>query len=137
MPVFWLASEDHDLAEVDHVWLFNRDAHPAKISVANVVANGGPVGEVVIPDLPWDAVSGALRDLPFADEVMERLKAAYPPNVTFSGGFKGFLQDVLKDFGLLFLDPLKQSIRELARPFLSETAARVPELLGHLKGSRP
>lgn len=133
VPVFWLASEDHDLAEVDHVWLFNREAKPSKISVANSVANGGPVGDVIIPELPWQEIADALEGLPFADEIMERLKAAYLPNASFSSGFKAFLQDVLKEFGLLFLDPLKQPIRELARPFLSETVTRVPELLQALK----
>jgi uncharacterized protein YllA (UPF0747 family) len=24
VPVFWLASEDHDFAEVDHAWVFNE-----------------------------------------------------------------------------------------------------------------
>ncbi len=133
VPVFWLASEDHDLAEVDHVWLFNQDATPAKISVANTVANGGPVGDVVIDELPFDEIREALGGLPFADEVFERLRRAYAPQSSFSAGFKALLRDILKDFGLLFLDPLAPAIREMARPFLAETATRVPELLDGLK----
>src|SRR5690349_20107826 len=30
VPIFWLATEDHDLAEVDHAWVFNSEATPAK-----------------------------------------------------------------------------------------------------------
>ena len=45
VPIFWLATEDHDLAEVDHAWVFNQDATPAKVSLAGSVINGGPVGE--------------------------------------------------------------------------------------------
>jgi bacillithiol biosynthesis cysteine-adding enzyme BshC len=133
VPVFWLASEDHDLAEVDHAWLFDQNARPAKISVTNAVANGGPVGEVAIPELPWTEIAQALGDLPFASEVLDRLRNAYTPGATFTCGFKRFLQDTLKDFGLLFLDPLAPAIRSLAAPFLASTVERVPELLEALR----
>ncbi len=133
VPIFWLASEDHDLAEVDHVWLFNQDAKPAKISVANEVANGGPVGEVAIEETPLGDIREALGDLPFAEEVCQRLAEAYHPGATFTSGFRTLLQDVLGSLGLLFLDPLAPAIREIAQPFLAETADRVPELVEALK----
>ncbi|HEX4167867.1 MAG TPA: bacillithiol biosynthesis cysteine-adding enzyme BshC [Bryobacteraceae bacterium] len=133
VPVFWLASEDHDLAEVDHVWFFNQDAQPGKISLANAVTNGGPVGEVELSELPWPEIRESLGDLPFADETVERLRAAYPPGSTFTSGFKALLQDILREYGLLFLDPLDPAIREMARPFLANAAKRVPELTSALK----
>jgi bacillithiol synthase len=133
VPIFWLASEDHDLAEVDHVWLFDQDIKASRISVANEVTNGGPVGEVVLRDVPLAEIRGALGDLPFADEVFDRVKQAYSPGATFTCAFRSLLQDLLGSFGLLFLDPLATSIRKIARPFLAETAARLPELLEGLK----
>ncbi len=133
VPVFWLASEDHDLAEVDHVWLFDQEARPSKINLANELANGGPVGNVSIGGLSWEQVREALGELPFADETVQRLQAAYGPGATFSSGFKALLQDVLRGYGLLFLDPLAPAIREMASPFLAKTAKRVPELVEGLK----
>ncbi len=133
VPVFWLASEDHDLAEVDHAWLFDQDAKPAKISIANEVTNGGPVGEVVLSRMPFDGIREALGSLPFADEVVGRLRRAYSDGATFTSAFRTFLRDVLAGFGILFLDPLAPAIRRIAQPFLAETAARVPELLAGLK----
>ncbi|MDQ2710877.1 MAG: bacillithiol biosynthesis cysteine-adding enzyme BshC [Acidobacteriota bacterium] len=133
VPIFWLASEDHDLAEVDHAWLFDQNAKPTKISVTSAISNGGPVGEVVLDDLPFEEIRAALGELPFADDVMERLKEAYHPGVTFSCAFKTFLQGILQGLGLLFLDPLAPSIRGIARPFLAEAAQRVPELFDGLK----
>ncbi len=49
---FGWRTEDHDLAEVDHAWVFNEQATPAKISLANSVVNGGPVGDVVLNEIP-------------------------------------------------------------------------------------
>jgi len=53
VPVFWLATEDHDLAEVDHAWVFNQDATPSRVAVTSSVVNGGPVGDVKLNQLPW------------------------------------------------------------------------------------
>ncbi len=133
VPIFWLASEDHDLAEVDHAWLFDQNAKPTKISVTSAVSNGGPVGEVILDDLPFEEIRAALGELPFAEEVIERLKQAYHPAATFSCAFKTFLQELLQGLGLLFLDPLAPSIREIAKPFLAEAVHRIPELFDGLK----
>jgi bacillithiol biosynthesis cysteine-adding enzyme BshC len=129
VPIFWLATEDHDLAEVDHAWVFNHEAIPAKISIANTVVNGGPVGDVVLEEVPLDELRAGLGDLPFSDQVVERVKAAYYPGATLGSAFRKLLEDVLKDCGLLFLDPLAPAIRRLAAPLLSEAVERVPDLL--------
>jgi bacillithiol biosynthesis cysteine-adding enzyme BshC len=133
VPVFWAASEDHDLAEVDHVWVFDQDATPGKISLANAVSNGGPVGKVQLNEVPLGELRGALGALPFADEVVGKLGAWYRPGATFAGAFLGFLKELLQDFGILFVDPLQPDIREIAAPFLKETVERVPELTSGLR----
>ncbi|HEY7304344.1 MAG TPA: bacillithiol biosynthesis cysteine-adding enzyme BshC [Bryobacteraceae bacterium] len=133
VPVFWLATEDHDLAEIDHAWVFNQNAAPSRISVTNSVVNGGPVGDVTLNELPWAELADGLGDLPFAADVIGRLELAYRPGTTLGSAFRCFLQDVLRGCGLLYLDPLAPAIREIAAPFLADAAARVPELSGALR----
>ncbi len=133
VPVFWLATEDHDLAEVDHAWVFNQDAVPAKIAVTSSVVNGGPVGDVILNELPWAQLHDALGDLPFAIDVIRRLRSAYQPGVTFGHAFRRFLQDILSGCGLVYLDPLSPAIRQIAAPFLADAVTRLPELLPSLQ----
>src|SRR5579859_8022690 len=38
VPIFWLATEDHDVAEVNHTYVFGPDHRPIPLSVS---ANGG------------------------------------------------------------------------------------------------
>src|SRR5436305_9976118 len=45
VPMFWLATEDHDFAEVNHAWVFNRDHQPTKLEMRRSVT-GQPVGGV-------------------------------------------------------------------------------------------
>jgi bacillithiol biosynthesis cysteine-adding enzyme BshC len=133
VPVFWLATEDHDLAEVDHAWVFNEEATPTKISLAHSVVNGGPVGNVVPNEIPLAELRTALGALPYADEVMKGVAAAYHPGATLGSAFRALLAQTLKGLGLLFLDPLAAPIREVAAPFLSDAVQRVPELLAALR----
>ncbi|MGH9694711.1 MAG: bacillithiol biosynthesis cysteine-adding enzyme BshC, partial [Bryobacteraceae bacterium] len=132
VPIFWLATEDHDLAEVDHAWVFDREATPAKISIANTVVNGGPVGDVVLNEIPLADLRAALGDLPFADEAVEAVKAAYQPGKTLGAAFRDLIENILQGCGLLFLDPLDPAIRELGAPLLRDVVDRVPDLLDAL-----
>jgi bacillithiol biosynthesis cysteine-adding enzyme BshC len=133
VPIFWLATEDHDLAEVDHAWVFNQEATPAKISLASSLVTGGPVGEVVLNEIPLAELRAALSDLPFAEEVMKEVAAAYHSGATLGSAFRKLLEQTLKGLGLLFLDPMAAGVREVAAPFLSDAVQRVPELLTALR----
>jgi bacillithiol biosynthesis cysteine-adding enzyme BshC len=129
VPIFWLATEDHDLAEVDHAWVFDEKGKPARLSASSLVATGGPVGVTPLTDLPLNELRNALGDLPFADEVMAQVGAAYHNGATLGGAFSAFLKDLLSGFGLLFLDPLHPAIRKLSAPFLLNAAQEAPALV--------
>ncbi len=128
VPVFWLATEDHDLAEVDHTWIFDADATPTKVSVTSTVTNGGPVGAVRFGDIPVSELRQALGTLPYAEEVIQRIAQFYRPGATFGSAFRSFLQDILKDLGLLYLDPLDSDIRAVATPLLTTAVDAIAEL---------
>ena len=133
VAVFWLATEDHDLAEVDHVWVFDERATPRKIALTATSENGGPVGAVEFADDLSGPIADALGRLPFAEEVVAALGRSYRPGATLGGAFKGFLQDILKDLELLFLDPLEPAIRRIGVPFLQRAVDEVPSLLPALR----
>ncbi len=133
VPIFWLATEDHDLAEVDHAWMFNQEAIASKVSLAGSVVNGGPVGDVVLNEVPLAELRAVLGDLPFAEDVMKLVAASYQPGATLGSAFRKLLEQTLKGMGLLYLDPLAAPIREVAAPFLSEAVQRIPELLSALR----
>jgi len=128
VPVFWLATEDHDLAETDHCWLFGLDRRPHRVSARVAGLAGQPVGSLVLDSVPMDELKAVLEGLPYADEVVERVAAAYQPGRTMGEAFRLLLSDLLGGHGLLFLDPLDPQIREIAAPFLLDTFRRADEL---------
>jgi len=121
VPVFWLATEDHDFAEVDHAWVFGRSGEPHALRVS--APNGDkqrPVGPVTIAQPPIEELRALLADFPFADDVVHAVAQAYPAGVSMGQGFRSLLQTFLGKLGLLFLDPLDPSIRSIGAPFMSE-----------------
>ena len=132
VPVFWLATEDHDLAEVDHAWVFNRDAAPTKIALAPM-SNGVPVGTVVPREWPIADLEDALGDLPFAGDVIARIREAYRPGATLGAAFLALLRDLLRDLDLVFIDPLIPEVRQIAAPLLSDAVRNIPDLLAALR----
>jgi bacillithiol biosynthesis cysteine-adding enzyme BshC len=128
VPVFWLATEDHDLAEVDHAWIYTPRGEPRRVQAAADNA-GGPVGRAVMSDIPIAQLADALDGFVYADDVLNLVRCSYREGQTLGLGFFELLRDVLKDLDLLFLDPLDPAIRKLAAPFLSEAVGRARELL--------
>ena len=129
VPVFWVATEDHDFAEVDHVWVFNAQNEPVRIAMAAVEPNGTrPVGTVPLGDIPLAALREALDGLPFADEAVALVERAWAPGETMGSAFAKLIREVFAGWGLLVIDPLSPAIRAMAAPFMKTAVERMPEL---------
>lgn len=128
VPMFWVPTEDHDVAEVNHTFVFTPDHRPIPLRVE---ANGGaerPVGEIPIPAPPVDRLRQIFAEFPYGDEVADIVASAYPAGATFGKGFRALLDRLLAGRGILFVDPLDRSIRRLAAPLLQQ-AVRQDESL--------
>ena len=105
VPVFWLATEDHDLAEVDHAWVFDSDrGSRLALKRADARANGRPrpVGGIAIEKAPMDELRRALSGFPHADEVIAMVGEAYPAGVTMGAGFSGAAEEIAGAAGIDF-----------------------------------
>jgi bacillithiol synthase len=127
VAVFWLASEDHDFAEVNHVWAMDGDNHPVVMRTEER-ADAGPVGAIAPPAWPVEQLEALLREEPFGDDVLALVREAYQPGATMAGSFRKLVESILSRYGLLFLDPLHPSIRKIAAPILREALGHGPEL---------
>ncbi len=127
VPVFWLATEDHDFDEADHAWVFNADHSPAKVG-ARITASGQPVGPLALPSPPVDQLKAAMEGLPFRDEVVEIVAECYQPGATMGAAFGALLRRLLRPFDILQADPMLPSFRALAAPLLRAYIEAAPEL---------
>lgn len=132
VPLFWLATEDHDLAEVDHVWIFDSHTRPVRLQSSSITKTGGPVGQSILKDLPLNLLRKSLADFPFGDEIVNKVEQAYQTGRSLGASFRHLVEDLLQGYGLLFIDPLEPAIRKIMAPLLSEAAVRSSELTNAL-----
>jgi bacillithiol biosynthesis cysteine-adding enzyme BshC len=128
VPVFWLATEDHDFAEVDHVWVFDADYQPVKIRMTGVDNGSHPVGGIGLRDIPLAELRTALAGLPFADDAVAMIERAYRPGETMGSAFARVVRELFEPYGLLLIDPMEPAIRAIAAPLMKEAVERMPEL---------
>src|SRR3984957_17010568 len=105
VPVFWLATEDHDLAEVDQVTLPAKTALE-KLSAGLKAAVPVPVGGVALDGMQdgamealLDRVSELLAYAPVADDLREFYAPAAGAHATLGGAFARFMARVFADQG--------------------------------------
>ena len=130
VPVFWLATEDHDFAEVNHAWVFDSSHRPVQVSVSSPELNGRqrPVGGIAIDRFPVDELARLLRPFAHGEDVIDAVKDAYRPGATMGAAFQALLSKLLNRLGLLFLDPLDPAVRRIAAPIVAEALTAAPEL---------
>ncbi|HEX7722700.1 MAG TPA: bacillithiol biosynthesis cysteine-adding enzyme BshC [Pyrinomonadaceae bacterium] len=132
VPVFWIASEDHDFDEVATAQFINRDCALADTAISKEIhPEGLPVGRVTLDESITSTVETLLRSLPqseFIDELRSLLSDSYQPRRTFSDAFARTMAYLTGARGLILLDPLDPDLKKLAAPLYSEAARRAPEL---------
>lgn len=128
VPVFWLATEDHDLAEVDHAWVCGADHQPVMLRASAAAASQQPVGGIHLDNVPLDALRSVLDTFPFGNEIADIVAAAYTPDRTMGVAFRELLKSLLARFGLLYLDPLDEHIRRLGAPLLREAVRNAHDI---------
>jgi bacillithiol biosynthesis cysteine-adding enzyme BshC len=132
VPVFWLATEDHDFAEVNHSWVFDFNHQPAVLRAQANPVSQQPVGSIRLRDIPLQELHELLRPFPFADEVLAKVAQAYTPERTMGAAFRDLLKNLLGKYDLLYLDPLDEHIRRLGAPLLREAVRSAADLKAEL-----
>ncbi|HKW97115.1 MAG TPA: bacillithiol biosynthesis cysteine-adding enzyme BshC [Bryobacteraceae bacterium] len=128
VPIFWLATEDHDFAEVNHTWIFNAKHQPVKLEINGSAGANQPVGQIRMNAPPVDALRDAIRDFPYGAEAADAIGRAYVPGRTMGEAFGALLRDLLGEHEVLQIDPMAPAIRELAAPTIRAALAQAPEL---------
>lgn len=119
VPVFWMATEDHDLIEVNHCyWLGSKGIE--RFEVAQEGGEGRPVGTIDLGAGITAIVEEAARQLqgPAADWVGALLRECYNPDETFGSAFGKLLARLFAKTGLILVDPLDAQLHRLVAPVL-------------------
>lgn len=113
LPVFWMATEDHDLEEIEFFRTReNRYAIEEK--------SGPAVGRIRLSEVNFiENFARDFKGLPFAEELFSVMKDAYQPGRTLAEATRIFVQHFFGQEGLLIIDgdeaALKKQMTEIFR----------------------
>ncbi len=125
VAVFWLASEDHDFAEINHV-VFPAGRELASLSYASAPQAALPAGRIVF-DESITALAERAAEIFGPSEATDALIAAYKPGRTFAQAFQEFYAKVFAQQGLLIVDASSREFHRLGAPVLRAAMERADE----------
>jgi bacillithiol synthase len=129
VPVFWMATEDHDLDEVRISTWF----HAGKLTRFELPGNGDagqPVGRIALGTHVAEMVDEALRILAAAggEFVAGIFRESYGSQETYGSSFGKLFARLFAEQGLILLDPLEARLHRVAGEVLRRAVEEREEL---------
>jgi bacillithiol biosynthesis cysteine-adding enzyme BshC len=127
VPIFWLASTDHDLAEANHVSILGADCSLQTLQAPTQGVPDAPVGAITFGaeiETAVGAASGILGD----SEVAGILREAYRPGENFGSAFARLFARLFDEWGVILLDASDSELHRIAEPIYRVAIERAAEL---------
>ncbi len=132
VPVFWLATEDHDLDEVNQADVLSPDGQWERFSVVTRGDKDLPVGSVTFGKDLSEVVVRATALLG-ETEAATLLAECYRPGETFGTAFAKLFARLFADLGVILLDGSDPELDHIVAPVFGQVIDQVPELNQKLK----
>jgi len=136
-PIFWLAADDDDVAEVNHLTVLNRENDLAPFSCVFDTDARRPVAQIQLTENIENchqALAAAIPETEFKNDILQSLRQAYMAGVSLPDAFARWLINLLGHRGLVVMNPADVEIKRLAAPlFEREIQAQSPSTTAGLK----
>ena len=127
IPVFWLATEDHDLDEVNQLRLAGPDGEAETLASVLSAPNDVAVGSIHF-DEGISELTARARQLLGESEAASFLTECYRPGESFGTAFAKLFARIFADYGVVLLDGSDPKLDQLAAPLYRQVIERSAEL---------
>jgi bacillithiol biosynthesis cysteine-adding enzyme BshC len=108
VPVYWMATEDHDFAEINHFSLFG------KTYAWDAAGTGGPVGRLALDGFAEQLLSQLPPEVPAA------FHEAYSTSTNLAEATRKLADALFGEFGLVTLDADRPALKQALVPLLNK-----------------
>ncbi len=127
VPVFWLATYDHDLAEVNHVSIPGADGALQVLTTSSHDVASAPVSAVRLGDEILPVVEEAAKLLGDS-EAAQFLRESYRPGESMGTAFARLYARIFAEWGVILLDASDGELDRVAEPIYRAAVERAGEL---------
>jgi bacillithiol biosynthesis cysteine-adding enzyme BshC len=136
VPMFWVASEDHDFEEVNHTRLINREGQLVTITYAGSSSKEGkPVGHIKLNeaiDANIEELIAALPESEFMPRLVEDLRDTYKAGANLADAFGAMMTRLFGKFGVVMINPLDDRLKAVAGEIYARAMSNAPEFASRL-----
>jgi bacillithiol synthase len=127
VPIFWLATYDHDLTEVNHVSMPGPDGLLRTLATSSHSLAGAPVSQVRLGEeiLPVVEEAAALLG---DSEAAQILRDSYRPGESLGTAFARFYGRLFARWGVIILDASDPELHRIAAPIYRTAVEQAGEI---------
>ncbi|MBB6729660.1 bacillithiol biosynthesis cysteine-adding enzyme BshC [Cohnella zeiphila] len=137
VPVFWIAGEDHDYDEANHVYVAGQDGAPKRIRIERPEGPRNAVSRTPLTRQQWnEAIEELAAELPDTEHKpfwIEKIRSHTEDEPTLTLAFARLLSEWFGSEGLVLLDADDPELRSQEGAFFRRLIERNDELESSLK----
>ena len=122
VPVFWIATEDHDFAEVDHCKVLDKQNNLTTIQLSyDSRYQDRAIGTIPINDPSvLEGLEASLPETDFTPGLMKLLSFTQRESKNLGEWFARIIMELFQKHGLVLIDPNLPAIRQLGSPLIEK-----------------
>ncbi|TXK77140.1 bacillithiol biosynthesis cysteine-adding enzyme BshC [Paenibacillus sp. N3.4] len=140
VPIFWIAGEDHDFDEANHLYALTQVQQIEKIKIEHPTGQRTSVARLPIEPEAWQeallALDQSLMDSEFKTSLLAKLQRTAANKETLSEAFAKWMVELFGEYGLVFIDSDEPSLRALEAPLFEQLVVQNEKLSGSLLTSK-
>lgn len=123
VPVFWLEADDHDFPEINNINVISKENELKNIKYFE---NGTeqekylqPVGGIILDEhikAFKDELQDSYNESDFSEDLFNIINESYKEGSDLISAFALFLNNIIKDKGLILFDPTDTEVKKLLQP---------------------
>lgn len=134
VPVFWLEADDHDFPEINNVNIISKENEIKNLSYFEKGEAQEkylkPAGNIVLDDFIsdfTDELEASLNKTDYSEDLFIKIREAYKSGTNLKTAFAQFLNSLITDKGLVFIDPSDPKIKNLLKPVFRKELMNSPQ----------
>ncbi|UOF89145.1 bacillithiol biosynthesis cysteine-adding enzyme BshC [Fodinisporobacter ferrooxydans] len=117
IPVFWIASEDHDFLEVNHIFVQTSESL-SKIEWSKQETSRKSIGHIKVPEQEVNRLIDELKastiETEFREQLLQTIYECWQSTDSMADWFGALMAHIFENSRLVFLNPMLHEFRQLS-----------------------